>query len=467
MKIGEKIKECSYLWIVYVVLGVLISFIIAMSVYMMLLLWAVFYDMNNSLVTFLSQSHIKASFIIVGELIFAFIVYRGLHKETGDTILIDIIKHGDTVKNSVLLDSNTLLIGLNNIKVHLKDRVEVIDSLDKLIMLNQSEHGYIEFTDESHGLSDVCFTSDLKISAKKDSTESSNYVLKINRYRYSGYKLLGKQEFNLFELCDCEEPGDGNELGKSGGELVQLSDNHYIKRLLQNNVYDYPVSIEKDIKKGLNDSKLSFAIILFSLLVLFGINGWYRNYSSSAFMSDFYPIEVVDGMEVYTDADFNYLDYKTYIHDSLTLLPQKLKDDFVADGWKVVFVKNDLADYEMLSGMVSPGEVSGCTFPFYKLIVIKVPEKTRESDKLFLMQTIIHEYGHYLSLKTGALNKYWTEIFNKESKYYSSDYAKSSLSEGFACSYANYVLFNESFKELNPLSHDYIDTVLKVYFKDE
>jgi hypothetical protein len=451
MSIKSKIGECSYLWIVYNIVGIVFAFVIAMAVYLMSLMWSIFYNMDNNLVDTLSQPYIKYVFIMVAELLFMALVIKGLFSETGDTILIDIIKHGDRTKGVSLLGSVSVPIQLSDIKFYLKDRVETVDSLDKLRVLNQMEHGYIKFNNEKLSLNDICFVSDLAIDKNID---INNLVLRVKRYQYKGMKLLSKQTFNTFELVNNS---DGVVLSDS----VTLSNNSYIARLCNANVYDYPVSLKSDISDGIYQSRVSIAVIFVCAVVLVGIYGWYRNYSSSSFISDFYEIEEVDGITIYTDSVTKYEKLDTFIKDSIVLLPEKLKEEFINDGWSLVFVKNDLADYSMLSSMVSSGETSGCTFPFYKLIVIQIPDSNVEANKVFLMQTIFHEFGHYFALKTDAVNDDWHDIFNEESIYYSSAYAKSSMSEGFASSYANYILYSDFMREKNPKTYDYIDNLMK------
>lgn len=453
MSMKQKIQECSYLWLIYTIAGFLFSYVIAMALYMMSLLWALFYKMDNDLLNVLSDPSVKLIFILIAELVFLVILIKGLCTESGDTILIDIIKHGGITKGSTLLGTNFVTLNLNDIDVYFSDRVEHIDSLDKLRLLNKSEHGYIRFKNQKYLLNDICFISDLKIN---DNLDVNNLVLKVNRYRYKGIKLLGAQEFNTFELLN-----NSNDIKID--DKISLGRNDYINRLCNAKVYDYPVSIEKDIKQGLKDSKVSIAIIALCAVILFGIYGWYRNYSSSSFVADFIEVDVVDGIAVSTDSIEYYEDFRTYITDALILLPDKLKEQFIEDGWSLVFVEDDLSSYSMLSSMVTPGQTSGCTFPFYKLIVVKIPNTSAESNKAFLMQTIFHEFGHYFAMKTNALSEEWRYIFEEESATYTSSYAKSSVSEGFACCYADYLLYNEFFKRKSDASYTYIHNLMYKY----
>lgn len=455
MKLIDRIKECSNIWIIYIIVGSFASALIGMSIYLLLLFWSIFYYMDNTITSVISLWYIKWVLILVVESIFIIAVLRGLYKETGDTVLIDIIKHGYKNKESQCISTSYRFVTLDDIKVSLKDKIYNIDSLSQLSRLNSEQHGYIHF----NNVNDICFCTDLKIFASKP---SQTYVLKVEHCHYSGRRLLGKHDYNVLSLYGVEQI-DASLIGD--GSYKQK--NNYINRLFHADVYDYPLSFKEDIEKGVKDSRVSICIIVSCLVIIFCIYGWYRNYSSSSFMSDFTAVDSVEDIVIYSDNSIEYLDYRTYIVDSLALLPTKLKDDFVSSGWNLIFVQHDLANYEMLSSMVASGTTSGCTFPFYKLIVIELPDKESDLNQSYLMQTIIHEYGHFLSLKMNAINDEWQNIYNLEKNNYSTEYAKSNVSEAFASGYSSYILYKDMFSSKTPLSYNFIKDIERKYLVGE
>lgn len=452
MRIKERLKECSYLWVIYTIIGSLFAVIIALALYLLTMGIFTYYIMNSNILNIISQNSVKYGYIVVAELVFVFLVIRGLYRETGDTVLIDIIKSGGSMTGCTLVDTTSVLVGIKDITVYLKDKVCNINSLNDLVEYNNTgKHGYIVLRNKDVGFEDICFLSDLKITAQENNT--GEYVLKINNYAYSGYKLLSRQSFNTFELV---EPVSNVEYNSD------FYTNKYINRLYKANVYDYPISFATDIRDGIKSSKISLIIIGVCCVILFGIYGVYRNFSSASFLSTFEQEVVIDGLTIMTDAD-NYADYAVYIEDSIKILPDKLKREAIRDGWKIAFVKNDLSEYEILNNTVEPGATSGCTLPFYKLIVYKMPEDTEDTSKLFLMETIFHEFGHVFSLYTGSLNDEWRNIYNEDAPYYLTNYARSGVSEGFACCFASYLLNGELLKLNTPKTYDYIDRVVKNY----
>ena len=496
MRLKERLKECSYLWVIYTIIGSLFAFIIAMALYLLTLGVFTYYIMNSQILNIISQNTVKYAYVAVAELVFIVLVIRGLYRETGDTVLIDIIKHGGSVAGCKLVDVASVLVDLKDITVCLNDKECEISSLDELIKYNNlKQHGYIKFKNEK--FEDICFLSDLKITASGGSAgelgkeepagaetegqepagvalegteepveiegkETHKYKLLLRNYEYSGYKLLSKQKFNTFEFVDAEEEPDSVKETEEEGHKTDFYTNKYINRLYNAKVFDYPMSFATDIKDGIKSSKVSLIIIAVCSVILFGIYGVYRNFSSAAFMNSFHQVANVDGLKVMTDVD-NYEDYAVYIEDSLKLIPEKLRNQTIKEGWEIVFTKNDLSEYDILKNTVEPGATSGCTLPFYKLIVYKMPEDTKDTSNLFLMETIFHEFGHVLSLYTGSLNDEWRNIYNEDAPYYLNSYARSGVSEGFACCFATYLLNGELLEANTPKTYSYIDKIVKNY----
>lgn len=455
MNLKDRIKECSNIWVIYLIVGCIASALVGMAVYLLLLFWSIFYSMSSELTNILSIWYIKWLLIAVVESIFVLVVIKGLYKDTGDTVLIDVIKHGAKNKESKLINTYYVRVSLDDIEVSLKESKNKVSSIFNLKNLNCNNYGYIHFK----SIDDVCFCSDLSINASK---ESPFYILKVEQYNYSGRRLLGSHNYNMFTLYDTEQI----DLSQVNTDSI-VNKNCYIERLYKAKVYDYPLSFKEDMEKGIKDSRISLCIIVACFVIIFGIYGWYRNYSSSAFMSDFSEVDSINDMVIYSDNSMEYVKYHTYITDSLALIPEKLKNDFIDSGWSLIFVDKDLATYEMLSSMVSPGTTSGCTFPFYKLIVIELPPKESDLNQAYLMQTVIHEFGHFLALRMMAVNDTWNDIYNKERDNYATDYAKSNMSEAFACGYSSYILYKDMFSQKTPLSYNYIKDIERKYLVGE
>lgn len=460
MRLTDRLKESSYLWVMYTLIGSLLAGVIGMAIYLFVIGILTFYWMQNEILTALTQGYVKYIFISIAELVFIILVVKGLLTETGDTVLIDIIKHGGRTRGCEQLGSALVCVELSDIVVSTQANREIaVDSLSQLIGLNSAEHGYIKF---NGGVNDICFVSDLVIDVSDK--EKSNYLLEINRYRYSGKKLLGKQEFNVFRLRDLLEDSVGEDCSVVKKEC-DLEKNTYINRLYNAKVYDYPISFKSDMKDGLKSSKISLGIIAICCFLLIGIYGWYQNFSTMAFINNFESVGYVDGIEIWTDSEL-YEDYKPFITDSLWMLPDELREEFKSLGWQVAFAQNELYTYETVKNTVGLGEVSGCTLPFYKLIVIKVPNDTKEVSKLFLMETVIHEFGHFLSLKGSGLTEEWRDIYDADRINYLTDYARSGLSEGFACSYAYYKLYPDLLKSNTPKTYEFIERIETNYIKN-
>lgn len=461
VRLTDRLKESSYLWVIYTLIGCLLAGVIGMAIYLFVIGILTFYWMNNEVLTALTQGYVKYIFIVISEIFFIYLVFKGLLTETGDTVLIDIIKQGGRAKDCELLGSASVCVSLSDIMVYLKEKESAIDSINRLIGLNNAEHGYIVFKNEQ--IDDICFVSDLEINVMDDT--KTEYCLEVNRYRYTGKRLLGRQEFNVFKLKDLVKEDENKGDSRDNLELLKdLGTNSYIKRLFNAKVYTYPLSFGSDMKDGLKKSKFSLIIIGLCLTLLIGIYGWYRNFSILAFMDNFESVGVVDGIEIWTDSDY-YEEYKPFITDSIMLLPQELRTEFRKLGWQVAFAQNELYTYDTVKNTIGLGEVSGCTLPFYKLIVIKVPNDTKEVSKLFLMETVIHEFGHYLSLKGNGLNEEWRDIYDNDRVNYLTDYARSGLSEGFACSYSYYKLYADLLKSQTPKTYDYIKKIEENYIK--
>lgn len=407
---------------------------------------------SSTLVYTIGHSILKIVFIAIAELLFVFFVLKSILTDNGDTMLIEIIKNIENEKNSKLIheyyynlkikDIDTLVDGGTVLKA---DKVGTIKEYNKL------KRGYIKVNADCY--SDISFTGDVGF-ADDLSDDATEVTLHVKQYQYKGFKVLGSHIINKFVL------ENENNLEK---EIEHPTTNTYIARLAKRKVFDYPISLASDLKDGLSKSKIFIVIITFALSIIIGIYGFYRGASTRDFLSNFEVVGTESGVTIQTDNKQKYEKYKVYVQDAIAMLPKELTEEFISDGWTLVFTDDDLASYPVISSAIDENTVSGCTFPFYKLTVIQLPETKNVATAQFFLETIVHEYGHYLALKTNALNEDWDAIYNAERKRYTNPYALTNASEGFACCFADYILSEESLKTLTENTYNYINKVIQEF----
>ena len=449
--IKTRFKESSYLLIIYLIVGGLLSGVVAMMSYTMILVWANFYVKNPVLVDAISTSILRIVLIALFESLFIWFILKVMFTDNGDTILIEIIKHIETEWGSNLIGEYYIPINLSDIEFYSRAKLH-INNLEVIREFNKLPNGYFRFK-LPNGQYDICFSGDIVVSA--NSVASNGYVLHIKQYQYKSIKLFGKHIINKFELINSADDVALESLPAS----YQI--NSYISRLWNNGIYDYPISLSEDLKDGLKKSRISIVLIVFSLIVVVGIYGFYRGISTKSFLNNFNAVTTEQGIVILTDNPRKYDRYSIYIRDALAILPQKLTYEFVAEGWSIVFCENDLADYPIISSYLSEGTVSGCTFPFYKIIVIQLPEKSSVSNSQFFLETVIHEFGHFFALENGVFEEEWSTLYTDELSTYTNQYALTNLSEGFACEFADYVLKGDTLREKSPKTYNYINKIIQ------
>ena len=447
--IKDRLRESSYIFIIYFIVGSMLSVVLGLFAYLMILVWANFYIKNPALVYVITQSTLRLVIVAISETLFIWVVLKVILTDNGDTILIEVIKNIEKEKEAKLVGEYYYNIKISDISVHAEADLKV-ESIGMLKELNKMPRGYIKI--DASNYKDICFTGDLVFSSAIPN-DAEDLTLHVKQYSYRGLKLIGSHVINKFWIEELQDKP----------ETVNLITNTYIQRLFDRKVYDYPLSLASDLKEGLSKSKISLVIIAFSMSIIIGIYGFYRGASTREFLNNFEIVSTEKGISIQTDDRLTYNKYHIYVQDAIAMLPEPIVHEFIGDGWTLVFTDNDLASYPIISTAIDENTVSGCTFPFYKLIVIQLPDRNNIETSQYFFETIVHEFGHYIALKTNALSEEWDNIYTMEKLGYPNSYALTNPSEGFACCFANYILDENRLKEGSPKTYNYINNTIQNY----
>lgn len=142
-------------------------------------------------------------------------------------------------------------------------------------------------------------------------------------------------------------------------------------------------------------------------------------------------------------------------------VPKEIRAQFAADGWKLVITDRDISAV-YYNGPVK-GEIAGLANSKEKKIYIH--EKPHH-----IRNALLHEFGHYVDCRAGIISG--TDTFklcfdqekNAFDKPWNRDtHAMSNEVEYFAESFQQYILDSAAFKEIQPLTYAYIESLKKIF----